>query len=167
MSDPYVGEIRSVGFNFAPVGWAICDGSLLSIAEYETLFTLIGTTYGGDGQTTFALPDLRGRIAVHQGSGYVIGQKSGTETVTLSTSQVPPHQHAVAVNTGAATTSSPANAVLAAPGTGELYLDDTPTVPMKAGTVGTAGGNQPHTNMPPYLTVNFIISLFGIFPSQT
>lgn len=180
MSQPFVGEIRLCGFNFAPVGWAFCNGQLLSIAEFEVLFTLIGTTYGGDGQTTFALPNLQSRVPIHQGQGpglspYVIGQASGTEAVTLLTQNLPPHTHTMNASTAFGTTGSPGNAVLGvtnsgtaqAPAAGNLdFTTGAPNATLANSALSLAGGNQPHTNIQPGLVVNFIISLFGIFPSQ-
>ncbi|BDI33581.1 tail Collar domain-containing protein [Capsulimonas corticalis] len=164
MSEPYIGEIRLVGFSFAPVGWAFCDGSLQSIAENTTLFQIIGTTYGGDGQNTFALPNLQGRVPIHQGNGFVIGQIAGSETVTLTSQQLPSHKHALAASTGAATSTSPANANLAASGI-DVYIS--PTSPVSTTTSSTAaGGGQPHENMMPFTCINYIIALFGVFPSQ-
>ncbi|MBX8465251.1 MULTISPECIES: phage tail protein [unclassified Deinococcus] len=172
MAQPFVGEIRLFAGNFAPNGWEFCDGRLLSIAENDVLFALIGTTYGGDGQQTFALPDLRGRTPVHMGQGpglsrYTIGQQGGSETVTLTAAQMPSHTHAPAAFSGAATLTSPQNAVLASPTSGELYLDDTPASALNPGAAQPTGGSQPHENTPPYLTLSFIISLFGIFPSPS
>lgn len=164
MSEPYVGEIRVVGFNFAPVGWAFCNGQLLAISEYETLFNLIGTTYGGDGQTTFGLPDLQGRIPIHQGSGFVLAQSSGTETVTLTTQQIPAHSHPLKAQTAGGTQPSPAGGVWADSSLGQ-FSTSSPTATMAA-SLQNSGGSQPHDNMPPFLTVNFVISLFGVFPSQ-
>lgn len=159
------------GGNFAPLGWAFCDGSLLPISQYDALFALIGTTYGGDGQTTFALPDLRGRMPMHAGtlagSGtYTLGQRGGTETVTLIGNQIPVHSHALGASSGAGSSAAPGGAVLAQSAAGELYFDDSPGVAMKTGLVAAGGGNQPHNNMSPYLVVSFIIALEGIFPSQ-
>jgi microcystin-dependent protein len=165
MSNPYVGEIRIFAGNFAPSGWNFCDGSLLSISEFETLFNLIGTTYGGDGVSTFALPDLRSRVPVHQGSGFVIGQNGGEETVTLNTTQIPSHSHLPAANSNPGTQSSPSGAVWAQ-STLNLYSSAAPNVTMAASALGSAGGSQPHDNMLPYVGLNYIISLFGIFPSQ-
>jgi microcystin-dependent protein len=168
MSQPYVGEIRMFGGNFAPVDWMLCEGQLLSISEYEVLFQLIGTTYGGDGQETFGLPDLQGRVPVHQGQGpgatYQIGEKGGVETVTLTTNQIPVHTHPQQANSGIATQNSPAGNVLAASATTDVYVPGGPLAPLNAGIVGPTGGSQPHENMQPYAVVNFIISLFGIFP---
>ncbi len=172
MSDPYVGEIRSVGFNFAPVGWAFCNGAILPINQYEVLFTLIGTTYGGDGQSTFALPDLQGRAPVHQGtlsggSTYTIGTKGGEESVTLTTNQIPAHTHSIAANALPGGLLSPESAFLAGGATASRYVSDPPATPMSDGTVGLAGGSQPHENRQPLLCVNFIIAFQGIFPSQS
>ncbi|HEU4743283.1 MAG TPA: tail fiber protein [Meiothermus sp.] len=172
MAQPYIGEIRIFAGNFAPAGWAFCDGSTLPISENEALFTLIGTTYGGDGQTTFALPDLRGRIPLHQGTGpglppFVIGQDGGVETVTLTAQQMPTHNHALLGSSNTATQTVPTANVLAQPSSGQMYLADTPNVALNASMIGLTGGNQPHDNMGPYLCVSFIISLFGIFPQQS
>ena len=170
MSQPYVGEIRMFGGNFAPVGWRFCDGSVLPIAENDVLFQLIGTTYGGDGEETFALPDLRGRVPIHMGTGagttYTIGETGGVETVTLTSNQIPVHNHALMASTDTANLSSPANAVTGEAAT-KLYRIPSSTTVMAASTVANAGGSQPHENMQPYLVVNYIISLFGVFPSQT
>jgi microcystin-dependent protein len=159
------------GGNFAPAGWAFCNGSLLPISEYETLFNLIGTTYGGDGQQTFAVPDLRGRLPIHMGQGpglgnYIIGQSGGTESVTLTSNQIPAHNHLLMVSGTAASASSPQGNMLAN-ATSNLYLRDTPSDNMNNASVGVSGGNQPHENMMPYLCVSFIISLYGIYPSPT
>ena len=153
--------------NFAPAGWMFCEGSLLPISEYETLFQLIGTTYGGDGQSTFALPDLRGRIPVHQGSGIVLAETGGAEEVTLTVSQIPAHSHPLLGTTVAASTPNPGNALPATGLISELYWGDPPEVNCSPLAIGSTGGSQPHTNFQPYLCVNFIISLFGIFPSPT
>ena len=171
MGQPYVGEIRMFAGNFAPAGWAFCAGQLLSIAENDTLFTLIGTTYGGDGQSTFALPDLRGRIPIHQGQGpglssHTIGESSGSENVTLTVNQMPTHPHAFMGTSSNASAANPANAVVAAPSTIDLYRPATvPGTNLAANALGTVGGSQPHDNLQPYLCVSFIISLFGIFPT--
>ena len=166
MAQPYVGEIRMFGGNFAPAGWAFCDGSVLPISQYEVLFNLIGTTYGGDGQNTFALPDLRGRVPVHQGGGFVIAQMAGEESHTLTLNQIPAHTHPAQVTSGPGTTQSPVGEVWAQ-WSSPQFSDQAPNAQMNAAAVGNAGGSQPHENMVPYLVVNFIISLFGIFPSQT
>ncbi|MFN8531781.1 MAG: tail fiber protein [Anaerolineae bacterium] len=172
MSNPFIGEIRMFAGNFAPNGWAICDGSLVAISENETLFNLIGTTYGGDGQSTFALPDLRGRIPVHQGQGpglqnYVIGQQAGTETVTLTVNQMPSHGHPYVGTLNPAAATSPNNSVFAR-AAGDVYTSDLSSMsPMAPQSVSQIGGSQPHDNVMPYLVINFIISLFGIFPSPS
>ena len=168
MSQPYIGEIRMVACNFAINGWAFCDGSLQSIANNSTLFNLIGTTYGGDGVNTFALPDLRGRVPVHQGAGFIIGQLSGAEAVTLTPSQIPLHTHVPQAASGAssAPVNSPANTVWSG-WTGGQFSAQAPSVSLHAAAVGAAGNSQPHDNMPPFQTINFVISLFGVYPSQT
>lgn len=163
---PFVGQIDIVAFNFAPAGWAECDGSLRAISQYEALFNLIGTTYGGDGESTFALPDLRGRMAIHQGNGHVIGQSAGEETVTLTLNQIPAHSHAVLVG-GAADSLSPSSTTWGSSPTNLYSSTGTNPVAMSSAAIGAVGGGQPHDNIPPYLTVNFIISLFGVFPSQS
>lgn len=169
MSQPYVGEIRIFAGNFAPVGWSFCNGSLLSISENDVLFNLIGTTYGGDGQSTFALPNLQGRVPIHQGtsptgSTYVMGQMAGSETVTLATSQLPAHSHTVAAaNTGGS--DSPAGKIFGA-STVSAYSQAPPNATMNPASTGITGGNQSHDNMLPFLAINFIISFFGIYPSQ-
>jgi microcystin-dependent protein len=172
MSNPFIGEIRIFAGNFAPVGWSFCQGQTMSIAENEALFNLIGTTYGGDGQTTFNLPDLSSRVPVHQGSGGIgnvtLGQAGGTETVTLTTTQIPSHTHGLNGSSATATTAAPGGAVpatLAGVTTFAYGADAPPTTLAQQSLVGS-GGNQPHDNMQPYLVVNFIISLFGIYPSQ-
>ncbi|GAB3385479.1 phage tail protein [Lysobacter fragariae] len=175
MSQPFVGEIRLFGFSRVPNGWQACDGSLLSIAEYEVLFTLLGTTYGGDGQTTFAVPDMRGRLPVHQGQGpglsnYVIGQSSGTETVTLLGTQMPAHSHSMVATSAAASATAPAsNLLLGAPSGDAMYVTNltgaTPVL-MSPQSTSNAGGTQPHDNLMPTLTVQFCIAWAGIYPSQ-
>ncbi len=165
MAQPYVGEIRMFGGNFAPAGWQYCDGSLLAIADYDTLFNLIGTTYGGDGQNTFAVPDLRGRLPVHQGSGFVIGQLSGQELVTLTTNNTPSHTHALMASNDIPALSNPGNNVTGQ-AAAKIYRVGNPTTPLSPSSVSSVGGSQPHDNMQPFLCVSFIISLFGIFPSQ-
>ncbi len=167
MAQPFVGEIILAGFNFQVNGWNFCNGALIAISENSTLFNLIGTTYGGDGQQTFAVPDLQGRLAVHQGSGYVIGQKAGVETVTLTTSQIPAHNHPLQASSAIASVDNPSGAVFANSGQNDVYISAVaPANAMNAGTVGFAGGNQPHENMQPYLVLNWLISMFGVFPSQ-
>ncbi len=167
MAQPYVGEIRMFAGNFAPAGWMFCEGQLLPISEYETLFNLIGTTYGGDGQSTFALPDLRGRIPIHQGNGFILAETGGAEEITLTVNQIPAHSHALLASTSVANASSPAGAVLAQSTAADLFIEDNTNVNLSALSVTAVGGSQPHTNFQPYLCVDFIISLFGIFPSPT
>ena len=167
MSSPYVGEIRMFAGNFAPVGWAFCQGQLLAISDNETLFQLIGTTYGGDGQSTFALPNLASRIPIHQGPGFTIGQAAGVETVTLTTSQIPAHSHVPFCTANQGDQPSPANGVWASTSPTTSYANPPASVAMAPAALNPAGGSQPHDNMVPFLVVNFIISLFGIFPSQT
>jgi microcystin-dependent protein len=170
MSTPYVGEIRIVGFNFAPNGWAFCNGQSLAISEFDTLFNLIGTTYGGDGVNTFNLPNLQGRIPFHQGTDsqgdtLVIGQSSGTESVLLTQSQLPVHTHVLAANSATGTQPSPAGGLWAA-STLEEFSTEAPTHSMVPSTTLSSGGSQPHDNLPPFQVLNFVISLFGVFPSQ-
>src|SRR5882672_5306637 len=167
MSQPYVGEIRMFGGNFAPAGWAMCNGQLMPISENETLFNLIGTTYGGDGQETFALPNLQSRVPIHVGPGFALGQSGGTESVTLTTNQIPAHSHVPQAFATSGNQNSPANGVWALSSSGSLYGDTAPSVTMAAAALGSSGGSQPHDNMIPFLAVNFILSLFGVFPSQT
>lgn len=167
MAQPYIGEIRMFAGNFAPVGWMFCEGQLLPISENETLFQLIGTTYGGDGQSTFGLPDLRGRIPLHQGNGFILAETGGAEEITLTISQIPAHSHPMVASTAAGQQSNPSGLVLAATTGADIYSGDTPTGIMAAQSVSPVGGSQPHTNFQPYLCVNFIISLFGLFPSPT
>ena len=170
MAQPYVGEIRMFAGTFAPAGWMFCAGQLLPISENETLFNLIGTTYGGDGQSTFALPDLRGRVPVHQGTGaqssFPIGQLGGVETVTLTTAQMPAHSHPMLASSAISTLATPQNNVTGQ-AAAKLYHAGNPSVFLNPQSVTTTGGSQPHDNFQPYLCVSFIISLFGIFPSQS
>lgn len=155
------------GGNFAPAGWMFCEGQLLPISEYETLFNLILTTYGGDGQSTFALPDLRGRIPIHQGNGFILAETGGAEEITLTVPQIPVHSHPLLASNNMANDYVPAGKVFGTSVSTDIYVRDAPTTPMAGSVMTTAGGSQPHTNMQPYLCVSFIISLFGIFPSQT
>jgi len=171
MSQPYVGEIRLFGGNFAPVGWAFCNGQILSISQNDTLFNLIGTTYGGDGQSTFGLPDLQGRRPVHQGQGpglgpYTIGELGGVEDVTLTGSQGGSHNHNPRAVSQSGTVDTPAGNVWAQ-WSDNPYATTGSTVQLTATAIGQSGGNQPHENRSPFLVVTYIISLFGIFPSQT
>jgi microcystin-dependent protein len=168
MAQPYVGEIRMFAGNFAPAGWMFCEGQLLPISENETLFQLIGTTYGGDGQSTFALPDLRGRIPIHQGNGFILAETGGAEEITLTVNQIPAHSHPALATASVASEVNPANVTLGESRPGSSgYYEDVPGVNMAATAISPVGGSQPHTNFQPYLCVNFIISLFGIFPSPT
>jgi microcystin-dependent protein len=167
MSSPFIGEIRMFGGNFAPAGWAFCNGALMPISENDALFTLIGTTYGGDGQSTFALPNLQSRVPIHVGPGFAQGQTGGTETVTLTVNQIPSHSHVPQAQSAAGTAASPSNAVWANSSLGQFDNANPPDSPMDPGALASSGGSQPHDNMVPFLAVNFILSLFGIFPSQT
>ena len=168
MGQPYVGEIRMFAGNFAPAGWMFCEGQLLPISENETLFNLIGTTYGGDGQSTFALPDLRGRIPIHQGNGLTLAETGGAEEVTLTVNQIPAHGHPfLASNNNGTSANAQGNDICSSPSI-NLYLEgQSPDVNLNPAVVAATGGSQPHTNFQPYLCVDFIISLFGIFPSQS
>src|SRR5439155_15304994 len=160
MAQPYVGEIRMFAGNFAPAGWMFCEGQLLPISEYETLFNLIGTTYGGDGQSTFALPDLRGRVPLHFGNGLVLAETGGVETVTLTVSQIAAHSHPFLGSTATPSTTNPGTAVLAQPA-GNVYASQPNNlVAMAPQSITSTGGSQPHNNFQPYLCVDFIISLF-------
>ena len=167
MAQPYVGEIRLFAGNFAPAGWALCQGQLLPISEYETLFNLIGTTYGGDGQSTFALPDLQGRVPIHMGNGFTLAETGGVEEVTLTTQQIPSHTHPFIASNTLASNADPAGQQPSQSSLVKLYVEDTPTVNMNTTAVQPQGGSQPHTNLQPYISIIYIISLFGIFPSQT
>ena len=167
MAQPYVGEIRIFAGNFAPAGWMFCEGQLLPISEYETLFQLIGTTYGGDGESTFSLPDLRGRIPIHQGNGFILAETGGAEEITLTVNQIAAHAHALLASSRVAVEPNPGGGVLADSSWNDAYSPDSATVNLAATSIGSVGGSQPHTNFQPYLCVNFIISLFGIFPSPT
>jgi microcystin-dependent protein len=178
MSAPYVGEIRMVGFNFAPANWALCDGQVLAISQNTELFALIGTTYGGDGQSTFQLPDLQGRVPINQGQGpglspFSIGQLAGSETVALFAAQLPQHGHSLQANGNAASSANPSGDYLARgsipslPSGGvPVYAPASAAAAMNAGSIAGSGASQPHDNMMPFQCVNFIISLFGVFPSQ-
>lgn len=168
-SDPYLGSIIKVGFNFAPPGWAACNGQILPIGSYNSLFTLIGNTYGGDGITTFGLPDFRGRVPIHKGQGTgltnrVMGEAAGTETVSLTLSQIPSHSHSVNVNTNAGTTSSPDNAYIAQNADGISAFALSANAAMPSGATGATGSGNGHSNIMPYQVLNFIIAVEGIFP---
>jgi microcystin-dependent protein len=164
---PYIGEIRIFAGNFAPDGWLFCNGQLIAISENEVLFQLIGTTYGGDGNQTFALPDMRGRLPIHQGNGFVLAENGGVEEVTITTQQMPSHSHPFLAKNNPADTASPQGNMLGVSSNTNAFFNDTPNVTMNPSVLSTIGGSQPHDNMQPYLCVNFIISLFGIFPSPT
>lgn len=177
MSQPFIGQIALFAGNFAPRGWALCNGQTMSISQFTALFSILGTTYGGNGTTTFMLPDLRGRAPVSAGQGaglstYVLGETTGTETVTLTTNQMPAHSHLVNANAAAATVASPSGADLAQGGTARDAVNLYSTPPMSApvhldpNTIAMAGGSQPHSNIQPVLAVNYIIALQGIFPSR-
>jgi microcystin-dependent protein len=172
MAQPYVGEIRMFGGNFAIAGWAFCNGQLLQISENDVLFQLIGTTYGGDGQSTFGLPNLAGRVPVHQGQGSglsprQIGELGGVTDVTLTTQQLGGHTHSIQGTQNLGNSANPGGQVLATGTNVSMFRVIAPNVPFAAGVVTPVGGSQPHTNLMPYLPITFIISLFGIFPSQT
>lgn len=173
MSDPYVGEIRMFGGTYAPYGWSLCNGGLLAISEYSALFNLIGTTYGGNGVSTFAVPNLLGRMPIHAGQlhggqTYILGELGGLEQVTLTTSQMPSHNHTLNASTDAANAAAPTANVLATTPSGKPYIGNAPARGvMNSASVAQSGGSLPHDNMMPYLCVNFIISLFGIYPSPS
>ena len=168
MASPYVGEIRMFGGSFPPAGWAFCSGQVVPISENDTLFNLIGTTYGGDGQSTFAYPDLQGRVPMHQGTlggiTYTLGEKAGVETVTLTTQQIPQHTHPMIVSKDQGTQSAPAGKMVGSNQSILLYRPGLGTQTFDPSAVQPAGGSQPHNNMQPYLVISFILSLFGIYP---
>ena len=169
---PYVGEIRMFAGNFPPNGWAFCNGQPVPISQNDVLFTLIGTTYGGDGEETFNLPDLQGRLPMHQGQGpglsqtYQIGERAGVESVTLSVQQIPQHNHAMLASSNLAGSADPTGNILAQPVALNLYFGDVPGAALASQSVLPVGGSQPHENMMPFLAISFIISLFGVFPTQ-
>lgn len=172
MAQPYVGEIRMFAGNFAPAGWAFCNGALMPISENETLWGLLGTTYGGNGTTTFGLPDLQGRLPMHQGQGsgisqnYTLALAGGVESVALTTNQIPSHNHSMVCSTNIATLASPSGAVLGQSTLAQMYYGDTSDTALASTSISSIGGSQPHTNFQPYLCVSFIISLYGLYPSQ-
>ena len=172
MGEPFIGEIRMFAGSFPPNGWAFCNGQSMPISQNDTLYTLIGTTYGGDGQETFNLPDLQGRLPMHAGQGpgisqsYQLGDKSGVESVTLTTQQIPVHNHAMLASSTLAGSADPTGNILAQPPVLNLYFGDVPSVQLSAQSVLPIGGSQPHENMMPFLAISFIISLFGVFPTQ-
>ena len=176
MSDPFIGQITMFGGNFAPRGWAFCDGQLLAISQNTALFSILGTTYGGDGVSTFALPDLRGRASIHPGHGpglsqYHLGEKGGAETVTLTTAQIPSHSHALNINSSNGNTANGTNAVLAGFGTSAPpvgnFTSSAPNAAASATSISNTGGSQAHSNVQPFLCVNFIIATVGIYPSRS
>ena len=167
MSEPFVGEIRPFGFQFAPKGWAECNGQLLAISQNTALFSLLGTMYGGDGRTTFGLPDLRGRAAMHVGQTHPQGERGGAESVTLLTQQLPQHTHAAQCSNVAATQTGPTGKFWAQDASGNVVFNNTDGATMAATAVGSAGGGQPHQNMQPFLVVNYCIALQGIYPSRS
>jgi microcystin-dependent protein len=164
MSEPFLSEIKIVSFNFAPKGWALCNGQLLPINQNQALFSLLGTTYGGDGRVNFALPDLRSRIPIHFGASHTLGERGGEENHTVNMSEMPAHSHAFSANDATPTQGSPAGNMWAS--NSGAYSSASPNVSMNPTSISNAGGSQPHVNMQPYLVLNFIIALQGIFPSQ-
>jgi microcystin-dependent protein len=167
MAEPFLSEIRIMSFNFPPKGWAMCNGQFLPINQNQGLFSLLGTTYGGNGQTTFALPDLRGRVPIHFGAGHTLGEKSGTEAVTITMQTMPQHIHFLNGTSNDAVNSPGTGAVLGKSAPQPAYGAPTNLTAMNPGSIGTVGGSLPHTNMMPFLVLNFCIALQGIFPSQT
>ena len=168
MSEPFLSEIKIVSFNFPPKGWALCNGQFLPINQNQALFALLGTTYGGNGQTTFALPNMRGQVPIHQGNGHTLGERAGSTAVTVNIQQLPQHLHTANAVNSAATTPDPTGNFLgvASAAIGSVYTGPNNLTSMDASTVSNVGGSQPHSNMMPYLVLNFIIALQGIFPSQ-
>ncbi|ULH17532.1 tail fiber protein (plasmid) [Deinococcus sp. KNUC1210] len=168
MAQPYVGEIRIFAGNFAPVGWLFCQGQSVAISDYDVLFNLIGTTYGGDGEENFNLPNLQSRVPMHYGNGFQVGQMAGEEQVTLSSQQMPAHTHSLMATTNAGSSASPSGSVLAQTSGGiTLYYESQATDAMHSEAIFPAGNSQPHTNIQPYLCLNFIISMYGIYPSPS
>lgn len=171
MSEPFVGEIRMFAGNFAPRGWAFCDGQLLAVSQNDALFSLLGTIYGGDGRTTFGLPDLRGRVPIHAGDGpglspRRLGQKAGEEKVTLTTNQLPGHSHLMRADTAFADQTDPTNNILAQSTVANLYFETAPSMSLASSAITSTGGSRAHTNLMPFLCVHFIIALVGIYPSR-
>lgn len=167
MATPFMGEVKLISWNFAPKGWAFCNGQFLPINQNQALFSLLGTTYGGNGQTTFALPNMQGRVPIHVGAGFVQGQMAGEVAHTVTMSEMPAHNHFVNATTNKATTATPSSAVVLAQSTGaNLYAAASNATPMDPRAASNVGGSQAHTNQQPYLVINFIIALQGIFPSR-
>lgn len=164
---PFIGEIRMMASNYAPAGWMFCEGQLLPISENDAMFVVIGTTYGGDGEETFALPDLRGRVPIHVGNNHILGENGGVTDVTLTVQQIPVHTHPLIGSQDNGNQATPSNTILAASTVAQLYAPEVPTAQMAPNSIAPVGGSQPHTNLQPYLCVNFIISLFGEFPTLT
>jgi microcystin-dependent protein len=167
MAEPFLSEIRIFSFAFAPKGWALCAGQLLPINQNQALFSLLGTTYGGDGRVNFALPDLQGRVPMHMGNGHTLGERGGEQGHTLSISELPQHLHFAQGSANPATTVTPTNALVLGRGAFQAYGAATNLGAMSPATIGTVGGSQAHLNMQPFLTLSFCIALQGIFPSQT
>lgn len=166
MAEPFLGEIRLMSFVFAPKGWALCNGQLLPINQNQALFSLLGTTFGGDGRVNFALPDLRGRTPIHEGSGHSLGERGGEQAHTLAVSEMPAHTHVLNAASNTGTALVPITNLLATANLPAYHAPDNNLVPMNAASVANAGGSQAHLNMQPFLTLNFCIALQGIFPSQ-
>lgn len=164
--EPFLSEIRIMSFNFPPKGWALCNGQLLPINQNQALFALLGTTFGGNGQTNFALPNLRGRVPIHEGNGHTRGEAAGSTSVTLSVNQIPPHLHNLQVMSTSGNTAIPGGSMLAESSGTEAYRAPSSLTTLDAGSVGSVGGTQPHTNMQPYTVLSFCIALQGLFPSQ-
>ncbi len=172
MSEPFIGEIRMFAGNFAPRGWALCDGQLLAISQHDALFSLLGTIYGGDGRTSFALPEMRGRLPIHAGTGpglssRLLGSRAGDENVTVVENELPPHNHGLQVSTAPGELQKPIDMYLASSPTVRMYRPTPSTVNLDAAMVNNTGGSAPHTNVMPFTCVNFIITLVGIYPSRT
>jgi microcystin-dependent protein len=167
VAEPYLSEIRLMSFVFAPKGWALCNGQLLPINQNQALFSLLGTTFGGDGRVNFALPDFRGRVPIHVGGGHVLGERGGEQAHTLTIAELPVHQHALNASTSTADSPVPTGNVLAATDGSQFYGPPASLTALQPGTVSNTGGSQPHLNMQPFLTLNFCIALQGIFPSPT
>ncbi|ABD82583.1 phage tail protein [Saccharophagus degradans] len=168
MSEPFLAEVKVVGFNFAPRGWAFCDGQIMQISQNQSLYSLLGTNYGGDGRTSFALPDIRGRTPIHRTDGHALGQKGGSEVVTLTAAQIPAHNHAVKASTSAANVLPVGDTAVLADTSRDLYADASPAnlAALNSGTIANTGGGQAHNNMQPYLTLSYCIALQGLFPSR-